>query len=311
MNPDTATEGLIARFRFLLVAMGVVFYGTGPVLARSTATTGPLLSLWRLWFGVGVFALAFGAQRLRGMGQINSRKGWTWAFVAGSTFAFNQVLFFTAVKRTSVADATLMSTMSPLVVAVIAVPIFGERPGRTFRLWSLVAIAGAAFVVLGSSSRSGGDFWGMAMALASTAMFSGFFLISKWARAEISVVAFLGGVMAAAAFWVTLYVLLITGEDVFAVSTTDRWRALAMAIVPGALGHVVMTAPLRYMPANIPPLMRLAGPVVSGGMAWVFLSEAATWVHLVGGLVILGGQAGAILSPAGQDLMASAKSSKS
>jgi len=215
-------------------------------------------------------------------------------------------MFFTAVKRTSVADASLMSTLSPVVVAVLAIPLFAERPARAFRWWSLVVALGAGFVILGSSSRGGGDIVGMLMALGSTTMFSIFFLISKWSRPQIPVVGFLAGTMTAAAIWVSVYVIVL-GISPSEVSSADKWRALAMATIPGALGHVVMTWPLQYLPANVPPLMRLAGPVVSSSLAWLFLAEAITWVHVVGGIVILGGQAGAIRSPAGQSLVASAR----
>ncbi|MCP5028451.1 MAG: EamA family transporter [Actinomycetia bacterium] len=305
----SAADSFASRFPFLLIASGVLFYGTGPVLARSSDTSGSLLSFWRLWFGVAVFLAALVVHRVSGR-DMGTPAGWGWAVAAGTAFSLNQVLFFTAVKRTSVADTSLMSTLSPIIVAVLAIPLFGERPAPAFRLWSLMAIFGATFVILGSSSGSEGDLVGMLMALGSATFFSGFFLISKWSRPQIPVVGFLTGVMASAAVWVSLYVVLI-GESPSSVSGPDKWRALAMAVIPGALGHVAMTWPLRYVPANVPPLMRLAGPVVSGGLAWVLLGEAATWVHLAGGAVILGGQVGAILSPAGQDLVAGARDRRS
>ena len=145
------------------------------------------------------------------------------------------------------------------------------------------------------------------MAIGSTVAFAGFFVISKLSRDDMSVVAFLFTVMSTAAVLVTGFVLL-AGLDPGSVGSRDLWRALAMAIVPGTLGHVVMTWPLNYVPANVPPLMRLAGPVVSGALAWLVLGEGATWVHLVGGLIIITAQAGAILSKAGQELVADSRS---
>ncbi len=54
--------------------------------------------------------------------------------------------------------------------------------------------------------------------------------------------------------------------------------------------------------------MRLAGPVVSGTMAWIFLGEGISWVHLVGGAIIVAGLIGAIRSKAGQELVNEARS---
>ncbi len=297
-------DRIAVRFPYQLVGLGVLLYGTGPVLARSSETTGVLLSFWRLWFGFGVLVLAAAVQRLSG-GSIATSRGLKWAMLAGAAFSLNQVFFFTAIKRTSVVDASLMSTLSPIVVGFAAIPLFGERPAPAFRIWSLVAMAGAIFVVLGSSQGPDGDPLGMVMAMISTTFFALFFLISKVSREHLSVVAFLTTVMGTAAVLVTAFVFAI-GDDPGSVGSTDLWRALAMALVPGTLGHVVMTWPLRYVPANVPPLMRLAGPVISGGLAWIFLGEGVSWVHLVGGLIIVIGLVGAIRSKAGQALVAEA-----
>ena len=301
-DPTPVGDRIAARFPYHLIALGVLLYGTGPVLARSADTTGVLLSFWRLWFGFGVLVIAALFQRMGGR-SIATVKGIKWGLLAGAAFSLNQVFFFTAIKRTSVVDASLMSTLTPIVVGFAAIPMFGERPGRAFRLWSLVAMGGAAFVVLGSSQGPDGDPIGMGMAMISTTCFAFFFLISKVSRGHLSVVAFLATVMGTAAVLVSLFVLVI-GAEPGAVSTPDLWRALAMAVVPGTIGHVVMTWPLNYVPANVPPLMRLAGPVVSGGLAWIFLGEGISWVHLVGGAIIVVGLGGAIRSKAGQAVAA-------
>lgn len=305
--PSSVADRVASRFPFHLVALGVLFYGLGPVLARSSETTGVLISFWRLWFGFGVFSLALAVHLLSGR-ELGSRRGIGLALRAGLLFSFNQVFFFTAIKRTSVVDASLLGTLSPIIVALIAIPLFGERPARSFRLWSLVSIAGAAFVVLGSSAGPEGDLVGMFLAMLSTVAFAGFFLISKLGREEIPVVTFLTIVMGTAGVMVTSFVFAL-GLEPGSVGSTDLWRALGMAVIPGALGHVVMTWPLAYLPANVPPLMRLTGPFVSGLLAWIFLGEGITWVHLVGGAIIVTGLAGALLSKAGQDLVASSRNS--
>ncbi len=303
-NPPAA-DRFAARFSLHLIALGVLFYGTGPVLARSSSTTGVLISYWRLWFGAGVLLIGLVIHRLSGR-PLGTVRGLKWAMLAGVAFSFNQVLFFTAIKRTSVVDASLMGTLSPILVAVLAIPLFGERPAPAFRLWSLLTMSGAAFVVLGSSSGPSGDLVGMLMAIGSTTCFALFFLISKVSRDDLAVVAFLTVAMSTAAVLVSIFVLAI-GLSPGSVGVPDLWRALAMAIVPGTLGHVAMTWPLKHVPANVPPLMRLAGPVVSGGLAWIFLGEGARWVHLIGGLIIGIGLVGAIRSKAGQQLVADAR----
>lgn len=298
-------DSFASRFPFQLVGLGIIFYAAGPVLARSSNTTGVLISFWRLWFGFAAFLVALAVHRLAGQ-RIGTLRGLRLAMLAGAIFSLNQVLFFTAIKRTSVVDASLLGTLSPIIVAALAIPLFGERPGAQFRWWSLISIGGAAFVVLGSSSGAEGDLLGMIYALLSTVAFAGFFVTSKVARTEIPVVVFLTVVMGTAAVFVSGFVFVL-GLEPAGVGGDDLWRALAMALVPGALGHIVMTWPLAYIPANVPPLFRLATPLVAGLLAWIFLGEGVTIVHLVGGVVIVGGLAGALRSRAGQALVAEAR----
>ena len=101
--------------------------------------------------------------------------------------------------------------------------------------------------------------------------------------------------------------MLALGFEPSSVETPDLWRALGMALIPGALGHIAMTWPLRHLPANVPPLFRLATPAVAGMFAWIFLGEGFTLVHVIGGAIIIAGLSGAILSQAGRDLVADAR----
>lgn len=303
-----SADAFAAKFPFHLITLGVLLYGTGPVLARASDTTGALLSLWRLWFGVAVFALALIVHRAMGK-ELGHRRGYKLAVLAGSSFAVNQVAFFTAIKRTSVVDASLIGTMAPVVVALLAIPIFGERPARQFRWWSLVSVFGAVIVVVGASSGVDGDPVGMLLALVSTVAFAVFFLFSKMSRSEIPVLPFLTVALLSATLWVTAYVFVV-GLDPAQVGAADRIRALVMAVVPGGLGHIVMTWPLAYVPANVPPMFRLASPAIAGLMAWIFLGEGFTWWHLVGGSVVVLGLAGALGSQAGRDLVAQARAQR-
>ena len=82
-SPTSPADVFGARFPFQLVALGIVFYATGPVLARSSDTTGVLLSFWRLWFGVGAFSLALLAHRLSGR-TVGSARGIKLAMLAGA-----------------------------------------------------------------------------------------------------------------------------------------------------------------------------------------------------------------------------------
>lgn len=295
-------DGLGRRAPIAPIVLGVLLYSVGPVFVQASDVSGPVFSFWRLWFGVGVFAVATVVHR-SSTGGWPHRRAWRWAVMAGAAFGLHQLLLFSAIKATTVADVTLVTTLSPVVTAIMALPFFHERPGRGFRLWSLVAMVGAAIVVVGASTSPEGDLVGMLLALANVVAFAAFFLLSKASREELSVVPFLFGVMTVAALVVSGYVALF-GEPVAGAGSTDLLYAAIVAVGPGAVGHFVMTWPLRWVPANVPPVMRLGQPALAALWAWWFLGEPITVWHLTGGVVVIGGVAGALLSPSGRRFVA-------
>ena len=295
------TAGFAERHPISLIVLGVVVFSTGPVLVQWSELTGPVLSFWRLWIGVTGTAMLT-AVHLRVTGRRPSRAGWTGAAWAGIAFGVHQLMFMTAVKATSVVDVTLMQVLAPIVVAVIAVRLFDERPGARFRIWSIVAVAGAAGVAVAGSSGPKGDPAGMALAAANVVMYALFFVMSKRTREHIDVVPFLFAAMSVAAVTVSAYCLL-TGAPIAATRRGDIVIPLVMAAIPGGIGHFVSTWPLRWVPANIPPLLQLAIPFLSGALAWVLLGEGITLMHLVSGALTIIGVAGAIYSPGGRRLV--------
>jgi drug/metabolite transporter (DMT)-like permease len=294
-------QGAAARHPLVLVAIGVVLYSTGPVFVAAATASGAVLSFWRLWLGVPVLGLAALLQHRGSAGRSTgtlSRRGRTIALWAGVAFGGHQLAFMTAVQATSVTDVALMNTLAPIVVAIAAVPLFGERTGAGFRLWTGLAMLGAGVVVLGASTGADGDPVGMLLAALNVVCFGAFFLLSKLSRDEIDVLPFLLVTVTVAALAISAF-LLLTGADVTAVTRTDLWYAFAIAAGPGAMGHFIMTWPLRWVPANVPPVMKLGQPVIAGGLAWVFLAQSVTVAHLVGGALTVAGVCGALLSARG------------
>jgi drug/metabolite transporter (DMT)-like permease len=211
------------------------------------------------------------------------------------------VMFMVAVKATSVVDVTLMQVLQPILVGVLAYLMFGERPGTAFRLWSAVAVAGAAVVVLGGTTGPEGDPAGMTLAVGNVVFFGVYVVWSKRAMGHIGVLPFLFGATTVAAVTVSVYAA-VAGEAVAAISGRDLGIAAVIALGPGTLGHVLSTQPLRRVAANIPPVMQLAMPFLSGGLAWLLLGQSVSWLHVVGGLATVIGVMGALLSPGGRRL---------
>jgi drug/metabolite transporter (DMT)-like permease len=298
MTASTITErhegvrGLAERNPVGVVVLGVVLFSTGPVMVAGASVSGPIFSFWRLWIGtllLGVVTVVYCRRRSRWP----TLAGWKWAAICGLAFGFHQLTFMTSLRLTSVVDVTLMNTIAPIIVGILAVPMFGERPGVSFRIWSLVAIAGTAIVVLAGSSGPDGDPLGMTLAALNVVGYSFYFVWSKLARDQIDTVPFLFGAVLFAALSVSSYVA-IAGESVGSIDVHDLALCVAVALLPGFFGHFAVTWSLRWVPANLPPVIMLAIPVLSGAMAWAFIGQAVHPAQVLGGALTVAGVAGAL-----------------
>lgn len=84
------------------------------------------------------------------------------------------------------------------------------------------------------------------------------------------------------------------------------WRLVFGVVALGlaTIGHFVSTWPLRWVPANVPPLLQLAIPFLASALAWLVLHQRIEAGHVLGGTITMVGVAGALRSPAGRRLVA-------
>ena len=268
-----------------MIGLSVVAFSTAPVFVQASSTSGPVFAFWRSWIGI---AVTLAAVALAGRFDLALPGGREWKIPAWAGFfnAVSTTAFMIAVKFTSVADVSLLTMLNPVLIALWAIPLFGERPGMRFRLWTLVAILGSSVVILGGSTGPDGNPIGIALGVLSVISYSLQFVTLKLARGTMDTMPLTIGYLLVSGLFVSLFCL-ATRQDIWQVTSTDMVYVLGLVVVPGGLGAILLTWSLRWVPANVPPLMNLALPFLAGAMAWFFLGEAVTPVHVGGGAVTL------------------------
>ena len=284
-----------------MIGLSVVAFSTAPVFVQASSTSGPVFAFWRSWIGI---VMTFAAVALAGRFDLALPRGREWKIPAWAGFfnAVSTTTFMIAVKFTSVADISLLTMLNPVLIALWAVPLFGERPGMRFRLWTLVAILGSSAVILGGSTGPDGNPIGIALGVLSVVSYSLQFVTLKLARGTMDTMPLTIGYLLVSTLFVSLFCL-ATRQDIWNVTSADIVFVVGLVVVPGGLGAILLTWSLRWVPANVPPLMNLALPFLAGAMAWFLLGEAVTLVHIGGGAVTLVGVAAALMSASGKALL--------
>jgi len=258
-------------------------WGAASVLAKAADhVDGLTLAFHRLWVGAVAMLVIF---TVRG-GRLRWRL-LVAALPAGIAFAADIGLFFTAVKHTTVANATMISALQPALLLFVAGPLFGERVHVSDVWWTVVALVGVSVVVFGSSTTPSWSPFGDIMAVLCLFAWTAYFIFGKQGRAKLDAVEFVTA-MSLVAFVVIALVAVGTGHDV-TVPDGGTWAViLALGLGTGGMGHFLINWAHGHAPLVLTSMLTLLIPVVAMASAAVFLGEDVVAAQIAGAVIVLG-----------------------
>jgi drug/metabolite transporter (DMT)-like permease len=263
------------------VSAGVFLWAASSVIVKNSEVSGTTFAVCRLWVGVTALALVGLAT-----GNVPSKKLLRASIVPGILFAANIALFFEALHRSSVANVTLITSIQPALVFLVARRLFNERITAWDVGWTAASLAGIGLVVASSASRPGWHPSGDAFALVSILIWTVFFLASKRIRSTAGTIEYFTGVLGVAAISLTP-VMLFTGHS-FVDPTARDWLLIAIvAIGPGTAGHLLVTWAHRHVDVSLSSVISVGQPVIAAAGAALFLHEKLVPLQIVGGIITI------------------------
>jgi drug/metabolite transporter (DMT)-like permease len=265
------------------VAAGVAAvsaWGLGAVISKHIELTGVALAFHRMWISAVVYTGLVRLRRARLDLEVLRR-----AAPPGLAFAANVACFFTAVKTTTVANATIIGALQPVLTLALA-GRFGERPDRVVVGGTAAGLGGVVLVIVGSSGRPEWSPTGDLFAIGAVVSFTAYFALAKRARAHLGALELQWGAQVVAAAALAPIVAASGQSFALPVGADVAWLALLIA-VPGS-GHLLMNWAHAHVPLTVTSMLTLAVPVVSASAAAAFLGEAITPLQVAGAAVVLG-----------------------
>jgi drug/metabolite transporter (DMT)-like permease len=267
------SEGLV------VAVVAASAWGISTVFVVLTIAPGLVVTFYRLWISSALFlVILYGSGRR--MNRVILRATW----LGGLFLAANMAMFFSAIKFISVVDVMVISAVQPAVVLIAARRIFGERMGRWDVMWIVLSMVGVCMAVLGPGQVSSHhQLIGDLLAVGAMICWSGYWLVSKHARAVHDALEYTVGVTVVAAVAITPIVLM-SGQSIVRVASGDWFWIVLLAIVPGG-GHLLMNWAHRYVVASVTSVIGCLAPLVAAVSAWVILGQRLS-AFQCGGLLI-------------------------
>ena len=209
------------------------------------------------------------------------------AFLSGALFGLSLIVGFTAVLDTSVANATLINNMMPVIVVLIAHFVFRERVRARQFVAVAVSVVGLMIVVLARDSSGDASLWGDFLAVVNLGIWTWYFLRTKRLRDEGVESWSLIATITVVAGMVAVPLCLVMSDDLGAVHGIDWLYLVSMVVGPGVLGHGLMTWAAKHLAGHGVGAAhpRVADRVRRGSLVW--LDQSMNLLQVVGAAIVL------------------------
>jgi drug/metabolite transporter, DME family len=263
-----------------MVLAAAVLFSTGGAAIKATSLTGWQVASFRS--GFAALALLVFLPRSRRLPTIPM-------WLVGVVYAATLILFVTATKLTTSANAIFLQDTSPLYVLLLSPLVLGERVRRADLLFMLALAAGLLAFFLGhdqpietASNPFAGDLVAAASGVTWAATIVGLRWLGTRTRAgDASQPALVAGNVIA--FIAALpFALPIAG-----VSTTDWAIVLYLGVIQIGLAYVCFSIGMAGVPAIEASLLLLLEPVLNPVWSWLVHGEVPNRWSLTGGAIIL------------------------
>jgi drug/metabolite transporter, DME family len=278
----------------LVILAVAVSWGIISILVREVPLPAVARVFWRVALAAAAIALALLVTRRRHLLRVPRPA----VLALGLLLALHWATYFGAIKETSVASANLVTYANPILMALIAPAMLGERVGRITVAALAVSVVGIGLIGAFGPSGGSGAVRPAGLGLALLAAVSYAFLIvgiKRWgAGVEPARIVFWQSLVAA----VVLAPFALTADH--AALSARAWAYLVvLGVVLTGLSGLVYVSALRWVPVTDAGILAYMEPVSAALFAVALLGERLTWAVVAGGLLLVAAGVAVILAGPG------------
>jgi drug/metabolite transporter (DMT)-like permease len=275
-----------ARTALLIALAGFLSLSVGDAVVKSMAGQWPAPAVSALRYGFGLAGLAAWVAWRHGRAELRMRRP-ALHFGRGAAVALATVCFFAGVYAMPLADATAIQFTSPIMTALLAPLVLGERTTRATWLATLLAFAGVLIVLRPNLAALG------AVALFPVGAAFGMSWLMMFNRkaagdAPVMVMQYLLAVFAAPLLVLAALGYAALGAAIPVPSAAVVAKCLAVACF-ATLGHSLIFAAVARADASVVAPMTYVQLIVAAGIGWSLFGDSPDAATFGGAALIIAG----------------------
>ena len=281
MNRVEATSAS-TKLPLIAAFVSMTSWGAGPLIIRGISASTSTITVMRLALSVPV--MMWWARRTGGRLDWQVMKA---TALPGVFFFSSMALAFEAIRHTTIANQTLIGSLSPALLLLVAPKLLGERVIPSQVIAALVGFFGIGIVVFGGGEFESGSLFGDMLSFASMVLWTTYVVMVKRVRVrDENGWAYLAGNFA----WSAIYGIpwaVFGSFSLAALGGVDWILLLTMVVVQGTLAHGLHAWSLRHIDATVSSLINLGAPVFSAIGAWWLYGQHMTLAQVSGATLVL------------------------
>jgi drug/metabolite transporter (DMT)-like permease len=269
------------------VLLGGIAIGFSPILVRLSALGPVATGFYRLFLALPLLWLWMQWERRRVVEGMTAVR-WLPIAVPGILFAGDILFWHWSITYTTVANATLLANLAPVVVTFGAWIYLREPISFRFLVGMGLAMGGAALLVNASAALGAGRVLGDLFGLITACFFGGYVVAVARLRDRYtaSTIMFYSSAVTCV---LLLAATLVSGEGLLPRSPEGWIALLALAWISQAMGQGLIAYALGHLPASFSALAILIEPLTAAILGWLWLGEALGVPQAIGGVIVLAG----------------------
>lgn len=266
------------------LVFGAVALGFAAPLVKLSELGPQATSFWRLLISLPALALILALDRNPQPGKPDYRL----IVLAGFLFAGDLAVWHAGITLTTVANATLLANLAPVVVVIGAFFLFGERFGKGFLIAAALALTGAVLISAANIEIDPARLPGDALSAFTALWYGAYMLAVRAARKTASSALFMFVSTIVSAIGAGL-VAVFMGEDIWPQTLAAWGPLLLLGLGVHIAGQGGLAFGLGRVPAGLASIIILIQPMVAALAGWLIFDEAMVPIQIFGAALVLAG----------------------
>ena len=279
----------LEKHPMIVVCVGIVGISLSAIFVRYSVAPSAVLAAWRLlWSVILMTPLVLGSAAVRQELKNADKKSALLSALSGLFLAAHFILWFDALKKTSVASAATLVCTEVIWVSLGFCLFLKGRISKKAALAIGITLLGSVLIALADSGAGEGHLEGDILAVLAAVCSAVYMLFGRSAQKKLTTTVYTYLVYGSCAL-VLLILCGIQGTGLLISGANPVIVGFLLALFSTILGHTIFSWALKFYSPSFVSACKLLEPVGAGILAVFLFGEIPAPLALLGAVLILAG----------------------